>query len=66
MATLHRPNPEDRINPNTGKLCLKVQKIANLFFCMINVEKADFEQHLECAAPKYWSKYTTDGRIIKQ
>ena len=29
------------------------------FFSTTNVENEDFDQHLECAAPKHWSKYTT-------
>ena len=28
-------------------------------FCTKNVEKADFDQRLECEAPKCWSNYTT-------
>ena len=38
------------------------QLILSCFFCFFgkeNVEKEDFNQHLECAAPKRWSKYTT-------
>ena len=27
--------------------------------CTTNAEKAYFDQHLECSAPKHWSKYTT-------
>ena len=31
------------------------------FFCFLqkNVKNAYFNQHLECATPKHWSKYTT-------
>ena len=28
---------------------------------MKNVEKAEFDQRLECAAPKRWSKFITVG-----
>ena len=30
-------------------------------FSVKNIEKASFDQDLECAAPNCWSKYTTDG-----
>ena len=29
-------------------------------FCSKNAENDYFDQRLECAAPKRWSKYTTD------
>ena len=29
------------------------------FFDTKNIEKVYFDQHLECTAPKHWSKYTT-------
>ena len=30
------------------------------FFCTKNAENGHFDQQLECAAPKRWSKYTTN------
>ena len=30
-----------------------------LLFNIKNVKNEDFDQLLECAAPKHWSKYTT-------
>ena len=35
------------------------------FFCTKNLEKADFKKHLECSAPKGWSKYTTLGAVFR-
>ena len=32
----------------------------NLAKTWLNKDKADFNHHLECAAPKHWKKYTTD------
>ena len=34
-------------------------------FSTKNVENADFNHHLECAAPKLWSKYTIDCLCTK-
>ena len=39
-----------------------------LAFCRKNAENDYFDQRLECAAPKRWSKYTTpgvDGKICR-
>ena len=33
-------------------------KLLSYIFCAKNMLKAYFDHHLECAAPKHWSKYT--------
>ena len=43
-----------------------VEQISPLFFLFLifhakNMKKADFDQRLECAAPKPWSKYTASA-----
>ena len=41
-----------------AKICCKFLAFLNLF-CLKNAENDYFDQRLECAAPKLWSKYTT-------
>ena len=44
------------------KMCFLQNFAANfLIFCTKNAENDYFDQHLECAAPKRWLKYTTSG-----
>ena len=43
-----------------AKFCLYFLVFSAIFsFLHKNVEKAYLDQHLECTAAKYWSKYTT-------
>ena len=41
-----------------ARICCKFLAFLELF-CRKNSENDYFDQHLECAAPKRWSKYTT-------
>ena len=41
-----------------AKICCKFLAFFKVF-CSKNIENDYFEQRLECAAPKRWSKYTT-------
>ena len=40
------------------EICCKILALLR-FFCSKNPENVYFNQRLECAAPKRWSKYTT-------
>ena len=61
------PSPASRCKPKTqlfaSFLLLFVPFCSFLFLCNMflakNVKNAYFNQRLECAAPKQWSKYTT-------
>ena len=53
---------------NFSKFCIKICAFSSFsaFFAKNNVEKAYFNQHLECAEPKHWSKYSTvDIRLAR-
>ena len=44
-----------------AKFCIKLVTFSSFIqlFCSKCTEKAYFNQHLDCAAPKHWLKYTT-------
>ena len=42
---------------------IEKQILTSIWSVQQNIEKADFDQHLKCAAPKSWSKYTTFGSL---
>ena len=45
------------------KLLLQISCFLKLF-CSKNAENDYFDQRLECAAPKRWSKYTTNSLYL--
>ena len=51
------------VQKNTFFAKFYTKKVAFYIFQLFstkNAENEDFDQHLGCAAPKRWSKYTTD------
>ena len=48
---------------NKLKKCLYIILHQNLAKTQEKSEKADFDQRLECAAPKCWLKYTIQNQI---
>ena len=59
--TLHQGSGAISKKNYFAKLCVNFVSFSSFFWLSDrrNVEKAYFDQHLECAAPKCWSKYTT-------
>ena len=65
------------IQPSTSDLIFALESGSKIFlsqfsfffffyqlYSIKNVEKAYFDQHLECAAPKRWLKYKTLKNIL--